>query len=234
MSEIQKCDIPVLFEDKALLIAEKPAGMPSQPDPSGQTDLLTVLSADRPGLGLIHRLDTPTGGVMIFGKTPAAAARLSALVQDHETVRKEYLCVLSRPPETDSGDWTDLLYHDARQNKSFAVTSERKGAKRARLTYSVAARDDAGHTLVRVRLFTGRTHQIRAQFSSRGLPLVGDGRYGSREKAPGLALWAARLSLPHPITGKPVQAVSLPDKTRFPWSCFGDEAWTDIFDTKEN
>ena len=222
--------VTILYEDHDLLIARKPAGMPAQPDPSGQTDLLTVLSADRPGLGLVHRLDTPTGGVMAFGKTPAATAKLSALVQDHETVVKEYLCVLSRPPETDSGDWTDLLYHDVRTNKTFVADKPRKGAKSARLTYSVAAREDAGHTLVRVRLFTGRTHQIRVQFASRGLPLVGDGKYGSREKAPGLALWAARLSLPHPITGKPVQSVCLPDTTLFPWSCFGDEAWTDIFD----
>lgn len=222
--------VTILYEDRDLLIARKPAGMPAQPDPSGQTDLLTVLSADRTGLGLVHRLDTPTGGVMAFGKTPAATAKLSALVQNHETVAKEYLCVLSRPPEPDTGDWTDLLYHDARQNKTFVADKPRRGAKSARLTYRVLARDDAGHTLVRVRLFTGRTHQIRVQFASRGLPLVGDGKYGSREKAPGLALWAARLSLPHPITGKPVQAVSLPDTTLFPWSCFRDEAWTTIFD----
>lgn len=210
----------LLYEDKYLLIVCKPAGMPSQPDPSGQTDLLTTLSGVCPTVGLVHRLDTPTGGVMVFGKTPAATARLSALVQDHTAFVKEYLCVLPGLPETPEGELTDLLFHDRRMNKTFPVDRPRAGAKQARLTYRTVATDPVGHTLTLVRLFTGRTHQIRAQFAARKLPLLGDGKYGSREKCPFIALWSYRVTFTHPWTGKPVTASCLPDTASAPWRFF--------------
>ena len=223
--------VKVLYEDESLVIAQKPPGMPAQPDPSGQADLLSCLSAARPGLALIHRLDTPTGGAMVFGKTPRAAASLSAAVQDHTVFVKEYFCVLSSAPAEPSGDWTDLLLHDSRANKTYLVDRKRSGVKSARLTYRVVGTAPDGHALTLVRLYTGRTHQIRAQFAGHGHPLVGDGKYGSREKAATLALWAARVTCPHPVTGKPVQAVSLPDVTVFPWSCFGQDVWTHVFES---
>jgi 23S rRNA pseudouridine1911/1915/1917 synthase len=192
----------ILYADKYLVMVSKPAGIPSQPDPSGQSDLLTSLQADYPTVSLIHRLDTPTGGVMVFGLAPKATAKLCALVQDHSLFCKEYLAVLSSPPPDAEGRLTDFLYHDKQKNKAFVTDGKRKGSKEAVLDYRVLATLPDGHALLLVRLHTGRTHQTRVQLASRGLPLVGDGKYGSREKAPFIGLWAYRLTFPHPITGK--------------------------------
>lgn len=210
----------ILYQDRHLILIRKPAGVPSQPDPSGQPDLLTALQAIHPTASLIHRLDTPTGGVMVFGLTPKATAKLCALVQDHAAFRKEYLAVLSAPPAETEGRLTDYLYHDKQKNKAFVTDGGRKGSKEAVLDYRVLSTLPDGHTMVLVRLHTGRTHQIRVQLASRGLPLVGDGKYGSREKAPFIGLWAFRLSFLHPVTGKPISAEALPDPDVFPWSLF--------------
>jgi len=210
-------EIQIIYKDKDLLVCKKPAGMPSQPDPSGQEDLLTVLSKTYKSVRLVHRLDTPTGGVMVFGLTPKAAAKLCAMVQDHELFKKEYLAVLSKSPEYEKGEFCDYLYHDKRTNKAFIADKARKGSKEAILEYCVAAKKEDGHTLVLVRLHTGRTHQIRVQFASRGLPLVGDGKYGSREKCPFIGLWAYRLTFPHPISGKEITATAEPDSTLAMW-----------------
>ncbi len=210
----------LLYQDRDLLLVCKPAGVPSQPDPSGQADLLTMLAATVPTVKLVHRLDTPTGGVMVFGLTPTATARLGALVQDHEHFCKEYLAVLPGPLPTPTGELRDHLFHDKRLNKSFAVDSPRKGAKEAILTYRTLATAENGHTLVLIRLHTGRTHQIRVQLASRGLPLVGDGKYGSREKCPYIALWSYRMTFPHPKTDRILSAVALPDGNVAPWSDF--------------
>lgn len=210
----------IVYEDRDLLLVRKPAGVPSQPDLSGRTDLLTQLQTVHPTASLIHRLDTPTGGIMVFGLTQKATAKLCALVQDHNLFRKEYLAVLSAPPNETEGQMRDFLFHDKQKNKAFVTDGGRKGSKEALLDYSVLHTDSKGHTLVLVRLHTGRTHQIRVQFASRGLPLAGDGKYGSREKAPFIGLWAYRLSFPHPITGKYVSAEALPDSATFPWDLF--------------
>ncbi len=210
----------ILYQDHHLLLCRKPAGKPAQPDPSGQVDLLTELQLDHPTASLIHRLDTPTGGVMVFGLTPKATAALSALVQDHMRFQKEYLAVLSAPPPALVGEFRDLLYHDKRQNKTFVTRLARKGTKEAALDYRTVAIAPDGHTLIAVRLHTGRTHQIRAQFASRKLPLCGDGKYGSREKCPYIGLWAARLTFPHPVTGKTISVEALPDPELLPWSYF--------------
>jgi 23S rRNA pseudouridine1911/1915/1917 synthase len=216
-------DVQILYQDRYLLLVRKPAGVPSQPDPSGQKDLLTSLQGDHPTASLIHRLDTPTGGVMVFGLTPKATAKLCALVQDHGQFRKEYLAVLSAPPPEAEGRLTDYLFHDKQKNKAFVTDGGRKGSKEAVLDYRVLSTHPDGHTLVLVRLHTGRTHQIRVQFASRGLPLVGDGKYGSREKAPYIGLWAFRLTFPHPMTGKELTAAAPPDTETLPWSLFHGE-----------
>ena len=213
----------ILYADKYVVMVSKPAGVPSQPDPSGQVDLLTSLQADYPTASLIHRLDTPTGGVMVFGLAPKATAKLCALVQDHSLFCKEYLAVLSSPPPEAEGRLTDFLYHDKQKNKAFVTNGQRKGSKEAVLDYRVLSTLPDGHTLVLVRLHTGRTHQIRVQFASRGLPLVGDGKYGSREKAPFIGLWAFRLTFTHPITGKEITASVRPDTDAFPWSLLRDQ-----------
>lgn len=213
-------DLQILYKDPHLLLCRKPAGVPSQPDSSNQPDLLTSLSSSYRNIHLIHRLDTPTGGIMVFAQTTKATAKLCALVQDHEQFQKEYLAVLAKPPAEDSGILNDFLYHDKRNNKSFVTDRERKGSKEATLEYRVLATSEDGHTLVLVRLHTGRTHQIRVQFASRGMPLVGDGKYGSREKSPYIGLWAFKLTFPHPMSGKTISASTKPDATIAPWSYF--------------
>ncbi len=212
----------ILYQDKDLILCRKPAGMPSQPDPTGQPDLLSFLSCRYPSVSLIHRLDTPTGGVMVFGLTQKATARLSVMVQDHSLFQKEYLAVLSTPPDETVGRLRDFLFHDKQKNKAFVIDGKRKGSKEALLDYRVLSTLPDGHTLALVRLHTGRTHQIRIQFASRGFPLVGDGKYGSREKAPYIGLWAYRLSFPHPISGKRITQSASPDTETLPWSIFRD------------
>ena len=215
-------EVQILFEDKDLLLCWKPAGVPSQPDPSGQPDLITALSGHRPFIRLIHRLDTPTGGIMAFGLSPKSTAKLCELVQDHDRFQKEYLAVLAQTPAEDQGVLRDSLYHDKRTNKSFVTDGARKGSKEAVLDYRVLAKNHDGHALVLVRLHTGRTHQIRVQFASRGFPLVGDGKYGSREKCPYIGLWAYRLTFPHPISGQTLSAATKPNTTESPWNYFAE------------
>lgn len=213
-------ELTILYRDRHLILLRKPAGIPSQPDPSGQPDLLSTLQASYPTAALIHRLDTPTGGVMVFGLTPKATATLCKTVQDHSLFQKEYLAVLPARPPQEAGQLVDFLYHDKQSNKSFVTDGKRKGSKQAELEYRVLADLEDGHALVLVRLHTGRTHQIRVQFAARGLPLVGDGKYGSREKCPFIGLWAYRLTIPHPVTGKVLSVQTLPDTGTAPWNLF--------------
>lgn len=215
----------ILYEDKHLLMVSKPQGMPSQPDPSGQTSLLQHLAEKYPQAGLVHRLDTPTGGVMVYAKSQAVTGKLNTVLSDHERYEKVYLAVLSAPPAQPQGTLEDYLYHDKRQNKAFVVTpaadgTVRKGAKATKLTYEVLETLPDGLTLVRIKLHTGRTHQIRIQFASRGCPVAGDGKYGSRVKCPFIALWSHRLTFQHPVTGKTVTATSLPPEDAKPWGRF--------------
>ena len=215
-------DIEIIYKDRDVLVCRKPAGVPSQPDPSGQESVLSALSAEYKNVSLVHRLDTPTGGVMVFALSKKAAAGLSALVQDHARFVKEYLAVLPCAPEEKEGELHDFLYHDKHTNKAFAVDKARKGSKEASLSYRVLATLENGRTLVLVRLHTGRTHQVRVQFASRGMPLLGDGKYGSREKCPYIALWAYRLAFPHPVNGKEVAAEALPPLDSTPWGEFAE------------
>jgi 23S rRNA pseudouridine1911/1915/1917 synthase len=215
-------NIEILYKDRDLLICKKPAGVPSQPDPSGQESVLSALSAEYKNVSLVHRLDTPTGGVMVFALSKKAAAGLSSLVQDHARFAKEYLAVIPCAPTEKEGELHDFLYHDKRTNKAFAVDKARKGSKGASLSYRVLAELENGHTLALVRLHTGRTHQVRVQFASRGMPLLGDGKYGSREKCPYIALWAYRLAFPHPVNGKELAAEALPPLDSAPWGEFAE------------
>lgn len=206
----------LLYRDHDLLLVRKPAGMPTQPDPSGQKSLLEYLSTQGM-VKAVHRLDTPTGGLMAFARTAPAAAGLSRLIQDHEVFVKEYLCILPTAPQETEGELSDWLYHDARSNRTYTVrppadgSPPRRGVKAARLSYRTLQVASDGTALVRVRLYTGRTHQIRAQFAARGLPLLGDGKYGSRVKLPMLALWSYRMEFPHPITGETVRGECPPE-----------------------
>ena len=177
----------ILCADKHLAICVKPVGLDSE------TQVPSALKEQLGGeIFPIHRLDKNVGGVMVFARTKQAAAALSRAVQDGDMV-KEYVAVVHGiPPET--GDWEDLLFKDSRKNKVFPVKKERKGVKYARLEFK---RLTAGETsLVHICLHTGRSHQIRVQFSSRGFPLVGDHKYGSRDEKTEPMLFSCRISFP--------------------------------------
>lgn len=215
----------VLYEDNHLLVVEKPAGVPVQADSSGDDDLLSQGKRyigekyGKPGavyLGLVHRLDRPVGGVIVFARTSKAAARLSAQVRGH-TMRREYLCVArGGPPER--GELTHWLIKDERTNTSRAVPEGTPGAKEARLSFERLQAAD-GLSLLRVRLHTGRSHQIRVQMAAEGFPLWGDARYGGGAPGEPIALFACRLTLTHPTLRQEISFAALPP-VRFPWNLF--------------
>lgn len=191
--------IPILYEERSFLVCLKPPGLLSQAGPG--EDLLQALGRQMGGAFFpVHRLDRGVGGVMAVARTKAAAGALSAAVA-RRAFEKEYLCVVRGAPRETDGVYRDLLLHDKQRNKSFVVDRPRGGVKEAALEYRCLA-SAGGLTLVRVRLLTGRTHQIRVQFASRGTPLAGDGKYGGGSGD--IALWNGRLAFPHPETGRPL------------------------------
>ena len=185
--------IEILEQTPQLVLCVKPVGVRAQGE--AEADLPALLKRQ---LGCeiypVHRLDQAVGGVMVFAKTAPAAAKLSQAIAGG-TLQKEYLAVLERSPERAEGELSDLLFHDRTKNKTYVVSRQRKGVKEAKLAYRVLDVQN-GLCLVRIRLYTGRTHQIRVQFASRGMPLVGDGKYGSRKNAAAPALWSYALTLP--------------------------------------
>ena len=190
----------ILYSDRELAVCIKPVGLDSE---------LQVPAALKEQLGgevfPIHRLDKNVGGVMVYARTKQAAAALSKTVQEGSMVKEYVAMVHGAPPE--SGDWEDLLWKDPKKNKVFVVKRQRGGVKKARLEYRVLR---SGNTsLVRVRLHTGRSHQIRVQFSSRGYPLVGDHKYGSRDERTEPMLFSCRITFPW--RGKSLQYEAHPD-----------------------
>lgn len=208
----------ILYAENSFAVIVKPAGLLSTGEGDG-----TVPGALQSQLGTlypVHRLDRVVGGVMVYARTPAAAADLSAAVGKGQ-FRKTYLAVV--PGETpDHGEWQDYLFKDSAQNKVFVVPTPRRGAREAALyfrTLETAANEGLSLSKVQVTLLTGRSHQIRVQFASRGFPLVGDGKYGSRIKAPSPALWSGQIGFPHPITGRDLTFCA-PPPSLFPFSLF--------------
>ena len=189
-----------LHWDSDLAVCVKPVGMDSE------HDLPAAITAELGGeVYPIHRLDQNVGGVMVYARSKKAAAALSKAVQEGTMVKEYVALVHGTPPET--GDWTDFLFKDSRKNKVFVVKKERKGVKKARLEYSRLTESDP--SLVRIRLHTGRSHQIRVQFSSRGFPLVGDHKYGSRDSATAPMLFSCCICFP--FGGRQHRYESLPD-----------------------
>ena len=211
--------LPVLWQDDHILICEKPSGISSESP--GLPDLIAQQAGRK--VYPVHRLDRGTGGVVVLALSPEAAAAMQRLfVQD--LVRKEYLAVVSGCPETDSGTYTDFLFHDRRTNRTFVVDRVRKGVREAFCEWSVLASAAEGGqvlSLVKVSLHTGRTHQIRVQFASRGFPLAGDRKYGGKIRAGAPALWACGISFPHPFEKDVSVSVSSEPPSVFPWNLFG-------------
>jgi 23S rRNA pseudouridine1911/1915/1917 synthase len=201
--------IEILYKDKYILVCHKPAGLLCEGE--GKDSLPALLSdqlkdvGERAELFTVHRLDRETEGIVVFARSSVAAAKLSEQITDG-LWRKIYLAYLWGVPEVESGRLCDLLYYDRRLSKSFVVDRERKGVKSAELSYETVARSaDGKRTLVRVELGTGRTHQIRVQFASRGTPLCGDRRYGApKDSGSAIALAAVSLDVIHPKTNEPM------------------------------
>ena len=204
----------VLYEDNHLLVVEKPVNIPMQEDSSKDEDLLSMAKAyikkkyEKPGevyLGLVHRLDRPVGGVCVFARTSKAASRLSSQIRDHR-FRKQYLAVVEGSGIQDKGHFEDFLLKDPKTN---TVRVDPKG-KKAVLDYQVLKRKD-DLALVRVDLLTGRSHQIRVQFSSRSHPLWGDQRYNPQAvKGQQIALWSYAIELEHPVSKEEMRFESEP------------------------
>lgn len=217
----------ILYQDDHLIVIKKPADILSQLDSRGGDSIPKRLEAQGFAVKPVHRLDRATGGVMVYALTDKSAALLSALVQDHTQFVKEYLTVVSGKPDLPRGELEDLLYHDVRKNKSYVVDRKRGGVRQAKLSYEVldtADTENGTFSLVRVRLYTGRTHQIRVQFASRKYPIVGDSRYGGIRNCP-LALWSYRLTFPHPINRACIQQSCPPDIHAFPWCLFNEQLY---------
>lgn len=216
----------VLYEDNHLLCVEKPVNVPVQQDSSGDPDLLSVCKAylkekyHKPGnvwLGLVHRLDRPVGGVMVFARTDKAASRLSDAIR-RDAVHKEYYAVLDGVMSEKSGTLRDRLIKDPRTNT--VRTCPAKQGKEAVLDYeTVAVR--SGKSLVRVFLHTGRPHQIRVQFASRGCPILYDQRYHPHPAKGQIALYACRLKFTHPVRRTEMDIVCSPPRTSA-WTLFED------------
>ncbi len=220
--------LTILYEDNHLIAVDKPLGLPTQADASGDADLLTLVKEyikekyRKPGavyIGMAHRLDRPVGGVVVFARTSKSASRLSEQLRDGR-FRKAYLAVLRGAPAAPQGELEHWLVKDGAANFVSVVPAGTPGAKRARLAYhTLAARD--GLTLVAVELLTGRSHQIRVQFAAVGAPVVGDEKYGPKSGAAlsALALHAASVSLEHPVRRAPLRISAMPPSGD-PWDRF--------------
>ncbi len=218
--------IKVVYDDAVLILVEKPIGLSSEAGDGSLPEALSAYYRDK-GERIIpypvHRLDRAVGGLMVYAKTDRAAAFLSKEIAEHR-LEKRYFAVVPGSVTAalgESGELCDLLFKDSKKNKSYVVDKQRKGVKEAKLSYRVVAEktlEGEVFTLLSVTLFTGRSHQIRLQFSSRGFPLVGDGKYGSRLKGD-IALFSAYLAFTHPKTKESLAfSLDLPD--RYPFTLF--------------
>ena len=180
----------IIYEDDLLLVCTKPRGVLACRDASGKESMDDLLAPRK--VYPVHRLDKEVTGLMVFAKDPTTAACLS----QPDALIKEYRATCEGRPTEKEGDLEDLLFHDRNKNKTYVVRRKRNGVKAAKLRYTVIEERE-GETLLHIRLFTGRTHQIRVQFASRGLPLKGDKKYGAQTSGP-IALEACRLTIRHP------------------------------------
>lgn len=223
--------ILIVYEDNHLLVVVKPPNMPTQADASGDPDLHGTMKRyiaekyDKPGavyLGLVHRLDRPVGGLVALARTSKAADRLSEQVRA-KTLSRQYVAAVhgSAPQRAELCDW---LLKDGQTNTVRAVAAGTPGAKDARLALEKAGEAD-GLSLIRVKLFTGRSHQIRVQTAHAGFPIWGDARYGAGRPGEQIALWGAHLGLVHPTKREEMRFTAMPPRDARPWRGFGKEIW---------
>lgn len=216
----------IIYKDRNVIVINKPVGMPSQSDPTGDTDAMSATSellsgmGEIPSLWLVHRLDRTVGGLIAFARNKKAAAELSKLVAD-SGMDKKYLAVCHG--EAKCGEYVDLLFKDSATNKAYIVKTARRGAKEARLSVERLDTSD-GKSLLSIELYTGRFHQIRAQLSARGNSLVGDKKYGSRDEVRRTpSLFAYKLSFL--LFGKKITVCDLPNTEEYPWNVFSKEQY---------
>lgn len=202
----------VIYEDNHLIVAVKPFGMPSQEDETKDPDMLTWIKNyvkekyHKPGavyIGLLHRLDRVAGGLMVFARTSKAAGRMSEELRTHRFQKIYHTVVEGTMPEK-SGTLKDVLWKDSEKNKVRVVSEGHIGGKEARLAYECIGRLGE-RSLMRVELHTGRSHQIRVQFASRGCPIWGDLKYGSKNPKKTIALWSYHLAFIHPVRKEPME-----------------------------
>jgi len=218
-------DLIILHEDNHIIVVLKPQNVPSQGDASGDKDMLTIIKEyikekyDKKGnvyLGLVHRLDRPTGGVMVFAKSSKAATRLSEQMREGDFEKKYYAVTVGIPKE-EKATLTHYIKKNSINNMVYVCTPTEEGAKKAELDYKVIE-EIGDYALVDVRLHTGRSHQIRVQMNAINCPLYGDMRYGGEKAKKGnLALWAYYLSFSHPITKERLVFRVQPPKDIQPW-----------------
>ena len=211
--------LKVLYEDNHIIVVIKPYNIPSQSDKTNDIDMLSLVKEyikekyQKPGnvyVGLVHRLDRPVGGIMVFAKTSKAASRLSESIRN-KSFSKTYLAVVNGKFEKQNGILENYLWKDEALNMSKVVSKDKKGAKLARLTYEVLTEKN-DLSLVKINLETGRHHQIRVQFSNAGHSLYGDQKYGKGSMEKQIALWAYRLEFKHPVKDEIMKFEALPEK----------------------
>ena len=218
-----KIDLNVIYEDNHIIVVEKTVNIPSQGDKTGDIDMLTIVKQylkekyNKPGnvyLGLVHRLDRPVGGVMVFAKTSKAAARLSEQVRE-KIFKKKYLVIANRKFNKNSGILEDYLLKNEKNNMSKSVPEGTENAKYSKLEYEVLKYDsELDLSVLRINLYTGRHHQIRVQLSSRGHSIYGDQKYGGRGHGKQICLWAYELTILHPITKEEMTFKAIPNKEK--------------------
>lgn len=200
----------ILFEDREIIVCIKPKGVLSQSDMAGRNNMITLLSEHTGGeIYPLHRLDKEVSGVMVYAKTKFAASVLSRDIAEHN-FKKEYMALVHSAPEKESGEMRDLLFKDSKRNKTYVVKTQRKGVKEAVLEYNLIKTNN-NISCVLVLLHTGRTHQIRVQFASRGMPLLADKKYGAKDDFKDIGLHSYRITFNHPKTKEKMQFVSTPD-----------------------
>ncbi len=206
----------LIYQDKDIIVCVKPAGVLSTDEPGGVPELVRQALGDpNANVRTVHRLDQTVSGLMVLARRSKAASELSRQIREGG-FEKEYVAVIHGTPSNDQGQLRDLLLRNKQERKTYIVQETGKDVQEAILDYRVLNRAE-DLTRVRIRLHTGRTHQIRVQFSGRGWPLVGDRKYGNPEETCNIALWSYRLAFNHPYSGQPMEFILEPPQI-YPWS----------------